>query len=220
MSTIAPYPQNLDSQAIERVAAIWDNYTAQTRRWLQWMIETDYSIDEEGIRAYFHWLNEESEYAASTICTKRQAVKKRVRWLLWDASLEVKSKVERWLTDLDHEHDTKAPSINTPEVSEDKVLTPRENADLLERTKSQRQRCFLEFLWQTGCRVSELTGVTLGRCTVQDRIVKIRVKGKGTKERWVRVTRTLFDKIIETFQGSEWLGWEFGSGQPSHSPSS
>jgi integrase/recombinase XerC/integrase/recombinase XerD len=67
----------------------------------------------------------------------------------------------------------------------------------------------------TACRVSELCGVKLRDCTVQDEKVFVRIMGKGRKERRVQIAKSLYDFIRETFRGEEWL-FETKGGKPYH----
>jgi integrase len=198
---------------IEQAAAIRDNYTYQTRHWIAWTRERGLGVNEESIREYFRFLNEESGYTAGTIRNKRQAVKKRVRQLFQNAPIEERMKIDRLLSDLDHEHDTKAPKVASDAVTEDKVLSPVEYREMLMRARTDRQRAFLRTLWDTGMRVSELTGIRLERCEVGEKVVKVRIVGKGAKERFIRIQRALYDYVRETFNGSTYL-FETQGGKP------
>jgi integrase len=177
------------------------------------MQENGHGVNEEGLKAYFRWLNEESGYAANTVRNKRQACKRRVRQLYHHASVEERIMIDRVLHDLDHEHDTKAPKTNGSAVTRDKYLTLEEYRQLLAQVKSDRQYCFLQFLWSTGARVSELTGAELRRCDVDETVVRITVRGKGSKERILKVRRDLYNRIRETFRGETYL-FETQTGKP------
>lgn len=62
----------------------------------------------------------------------------------------------------------------------------------------------VEFLFKTGCRISELINVRIIdiRC---DKQVRIRLIGKGAKERTVHIDYQLYEKITNEFQGKLYL---------------
>src|SRR5690606_16130924 len=83
----------------------------------------------------------------------------------------------------------------------------------LHGTKSARLRLFIRTLYATGCRVSELCGIRLSDCEERGEAVKIRVLGKGRKERFVRIPSDLFKEARAVFGGQEWL-FETSGGRP------
>ena len=112
-------------------------------------------------------------------------------------------KLETALHDL-NEGETKAPKIASDAIGSDKVISPLEYERLIHGARSERQRCFLLFLWVTGCRVSEMLNVKLANCEVGER-VRIRILGKGRKERFVSIPYDLYMRIDRTFVGVEYL---------------
>lgn len=196
---------------IAAAVQIQDVYTSQIRQFAKWARSTGNGLDELGIRAYFEELNR-SGLAASTICVRRAAVKRRIRQLFHDAPIEERMKIDRALSDLDHDGSTKAPKIADRSVGADKVISPAEYREMILRARSDRQRAFLRFLWTTGCRVAELAGIELDRCEQIDGAVKIRLLGKGSKERFVRIPVDLFAFVRSTFGGSRYL-FETASGR-------
>ncbi|MFA7567507.1 MAG: tyrosine-type recombinase/integrase, partial [Alkalispirochaeta sp.] len=190
---------------ITRVLAYRDNYSYQTRQWVRWMQQTGQRIDETGIREYFRWLNDDSGLAAGTIRNRRSAVKKRVRQLYADAPPETKMRIEQILTDIDADFSTAAPTVQPEPVSSDRILSPTEYREALLRCRTDRQRCFLMVLWESGMRVSEATGITLDRCELTPEVVRCRILGKGRKERTVRIRRELYDYCRDVFRGTVYL---------------
>ena len=204
-TALARLDGNTSKTLLARAEGIQDNYTGNIRAFTQWARETRHSLDSEGITEYFRYLNNESGYSSATIRVKRAAVKKRVRQLFHDESLEDRIKIDRFLADLETEPDTKAPKLNTAGISRDKVLSGSEYRELLDKCRTARQRAFIMFLYATGCRVAELAGVRLDRCEIQGVTVKIRILGKGSKERFVKIPAETFETIRETFQGTTYL---------------
>jgi integrase len=63
----------------------------------------------------------------------------------------------------------------------------------------------IEFLAQTGCRISEMIGAEVGRSRRKPRVTRITVIGKGGKQRDLRCRTDLFDRIRTEFQGQRWI---------------
>ena len=147
---------------------------------------------------------------------KRSAVKKRVRQLYKDHPLEERMKINAFLDDLDSDPATKAPKINSPAIERDMYLLHDEVKQLITIARSERQRLFIRFLYSTGARVSELCGVKLTDCVVTGNVVKIRILGKGQKERFLRISVSLYQDITALFAGGKYL-FETGGGK-SYSP--
>lgn len=211
------------SNQLQQLSQIKDNYTAQCKHWIKWVTGNNKEINSETIKEYFQYLdiaeyetrNENGEivmsrYKAKSINVMRQAVKKRVRQLFNNADTEFKMKLEHTLKEIDQE--IKKPKVNSETVEIDKVLSKQEYKDILNKCRSNRQRAFIMFLFQTGCRVNELTGITLSDCNDQGEYIKISVTGKGKKERAVRIDTDLFNFIQHTFQGKTYL-FETGPGK-------
>lgn len=64
-----------------------------------------------------------------------------------------------------------------------KSLTPEELEMLRDSCKTPRQRALLEFIFSTGCRLSEVVGVNINDINWND--CSLKVIGKGNKERMV-----------------------------------
>lgn len=197
------------SYQLQQLSQIKDNYTAQCKHWIKWVMGNNKEINSETIREYFLFLDN-AGYKAKSINVMRQAVKKRVRQLFNNADTEFKMKLEHTLKEIDQE--IKKPKVNSETVEIDKVLSKQEYKDILNKCRSNRQRAFIMFLFQTGCRVNELTGITLSDCNDQGEYIKISVTGKGKKERAVRIDTDLFNFIQHTFQGKTYL-FETGPGK-------
>jgi integrase/recombinase XerD len=203
--------QNKTSEDMLAIAeGIEDGYTYQIRHFVKWARTTGHGIDEDGIKGYFAFLDS-TNYTANTIRNKRSAVKRRVRQLFHDAPLDDRMRIDRVLSDL--EHDDPAPKINSVQVTRDRCLDAGEYRELLLHCRSDRQRAFVRFLNTTGARVSELCGIRLDQAEALGSAVKLRLMGKGRKERFVRIPSELFAFIRETFAGSVYL-FETSNGKP------
>lgn len=202
-------------QALRFIESIeGDHYGYHVRQFVSWMRERGASLSPESIIDYFADLND-SDYKAATKRIKRQAVKKRLRQLarLHGLGSEFSVNLEQFLKDLDRETRTKAPKLNGGAVTSRKLVSPEEYAKMLADARSARQELFLKFLWVTGCRISELTGIRLVHCEDQYTGVLITVTGKGNKEREIRVPHELFTSVRDTFKGRVYL-FETSAGTP------
>jgi len=197
----------------DAISSIEDGYSAHIRDFVKWLSDRD--LNNQSIIDYFHSLNESSRYAASTIRIKRAAVKARLRQLQVMGGLgsELSERLDQFLADLDRSPLTRAPKVDTAPIGNDKTLTRDEIIQLLNRTRSDRLRMFIRALYASGCRISELCNIHLDDCEDQGGAVKIRVMGKGKKERFIRLPAVLFDEIRKTFNGSTWL-FETSNGKP------
>ena len=126
------------------------------------------------VRAYLADLNEK-HYARRTIARRISALKSFYKYLVRENKLEVNpmSKVRS------PKLEKKLPVfLDQIEITE---LLEQPDTDAL----GKRDTAILELLYATGCRVSELVGLTLDRIDLNNRFVL--VIGKGNKERLVPI---------------------------------
>lgn len=83
----------------------------------------------------------------------------------------------------------------------------RKDGSMAETRKHARPEIALmiEFLWQTAMRVSEMTGIRLKDMRASGTYYRIRIMGKGGRERWAKPSRELVDRIKAFFGGSTFL---------------
>jgi integrase/recombinase XerD len=161
---------------------------------------------------YFRDLNG-TGYAANTKRIRRQAVKARLHAVI-DGRVDFNAAAafREALSRLDHSTDTRAPKVQAVPVGRDRVIE-RHDFERMLSAASVRDALLLRFMWQTGCRVSELCGARVERCEVKGPTAHVTVMGKGKKERTLRITAELFDGIRSVFGGVEYL-FETGGGHP------
>lgn len=207
------YLQNTKSvDILGFIEGIQDDYTEHVKAFTRWARASNREVDFASIRDYIIELNA-SDYAANTKRIKRQSLKKRIRQLMESAPIENYQRLDAALKKLDSDKTTKAPKINSCQVTRDMVLTIDEYHALVEKCRTRRQMAFVRFLMATACRVSETCGIKIGHCKFADDWVSIRITGKGNKERFVKVSHELFDFIQESFRGEEYL-FETDGGKP------
>lgn len=204
MQALATRQQNSSTVQVEIILNTQDNYTYHVRQFVNWLDGRE--VDPQSIIDYFTDLNARTDYSAGTKRIKRQAVKHRLRQLqaMDELGGKFSENIDQFLKDLDRQSMTRAPKVNTSEVGHEKVLGRDEYLLLLDAAPG-RLAGMLEFLWATGCRVSEMTGIRRGDVDVDDSEARIRVNGKGSKERHVRIPAALYHRIRDIYRGEEFL---------------
>jgi integrase len=193
--------------------SIKDSYTSNAKTFLAYLAETGQTLSLMALRGYYGWLDGRG-YRASTIRLKRQAALDRIRRaadIPGATTPEQRDKIEWFVHELSREYPT--PKLQHHGVGREKVLDFSDYQKVLAGCKSDRQAAFLRFLYATGCRVAEMTGVRLAICMTTNGVVYIPVMGKGRKERTVRIPEAMFEEIKATFRGSTYL-FETSNGKP------
>jgi integrase len=207
-------PHMLD---IETMGRIRDIYTEHFKDYSQFVTDRNLEVEYESIKAYFAYLNngagytlhrkggdEERRYSAGTKRIKRQAVKKRILQATENWPIDDRIRLKELLSDLDRFGETKAPTIANPAVKRDKVLT-RDEIQILIDNSSERMGLLINFMWTTGCRVNEMTTLSVSQCKVEGDKVTCTVIGKGNKERSVDITVSFYQKVRAFFAGKTYL---------------
>lgn len=89
-------------------------------------------------------------------------------------------------------------------VRPESILTDEEIEKLIRRA-DPRTALIIRFLSKTGCRVSELVGITVADVRVLDGAVEVSVMGKGHKARTVYISLEDLDAIRTTIDGKKYL---------------
>jgi len=206
-TTLVPIKPGIHYKALERKR---DSYTRNFRDFIKWL--DGRPLDYDAVKEYFTWLNESSGYSASTICVRRAAVKRRLRQYMQGLDLADPTqyaehqRFETHLRRLDSEPETRAPKLQATSVDSSKVITSEEYWRMKAVCSTPKQLVLIRFLYSTGVRISEACGVKIGHCkNLGDGTYRIRVLGKGRKQRDVRISETLFDDIMAAYGGEQFL---------------
>ena len=199
------FSEGIDRDTITRLLAeIEDNYTEDTKHFLGFLNATRQDLAYDSLRSYAAFLKRERDgkrYSARTINKRLAAAKNRIRYLMDRVDLKESQKyqLERALAEI------KGEKIASNAIGSDKVLTSEEIKVLLQSTKDRTIALLIEFLWDTGCRISEALGILLGNIETGKRVCKIRVNGKGSKERIVKISTDLLERIRSYFRSDTYL---------------
>ncbi len=157
--TIANYRRDLQS-----FAAFWQTKAQGPLLWQR--------VSALDVRAYLSYLNEQ-KYARRTIARRISALRSFYRYLVRENLLDASPLAKIHSPKLEQ----KLPVfLDEPEI--DGLLRLPDKSSL-----GKRDQAVLELLYATGCRVSELVGLTLERIDLGNRFVIL--LGKGNKERVV-----------------------------------
>jgi len=129
------------------------------------------------VRAYLAFLNEK-KYARRTIARRISALKSFYKYLVRENKLEASPIAKVKSPKLEKKLPVFLDQIEITELLELPGIDPL----------GKRDAAILELLYATGCRVSELVGLTLDRVDLQNRFVL--VLGKGNKERLIPIGHT------------------------------
>lgn len=138
------------------------------------------------IRAYLAYLNSEN-YAKRTIARRISALRSFYKFLVRENILQVSPLTKVRSPKLDK----RLPSF-LDEVEIEELLTLPDTKPL-----GYRDQALLELLYATGCRVSEVVGLTMGRIDLSNRFVI--VIGKGNKERLIPLGHTCCEAVARYY---------------------
>ena len=190
--------------------AIKNSYTADTRAFLRFLRENDMEMSIDALESYAIGLRD-SGYAAQTVnkrITGAKAVIKRV-FAQTDDARDVLAAYQ-----FDQRlRQVKKAKLNTKTVPRNKVLSGDEVRRLLGCTDvSLKVRLIMRTLLLTGLRITELCDIRAGDLQAGVDEYRVRIRGKGDKERWIEVPESLVAEIRQEFAGHDWL-FETRTGQ-------
>lgn len=168
-------------QSIERIRVLFNNFN-QTR-----------TINEDIVVNFLNYLKD--KYKPSSYNTYRSNFLQLLKSL---PVLQVIKNLERV------EKLFKRNSVKLDENKTDKTFSREELSSILGQV-NQREKLFVNFLYMSGCRVSEMLDSEIKNCKTKNNIVTITVIGKGSKERRLRIPKELHREILETFKGKKYL---------------
>ena len=217
--------QKIDTETVyQTMLAVQDSYSDHAREFVAFLRAHGHGLTQEGLAAYVASLEEirpnGRKLAAGSYNIKLAAAKARIRYLFErtpDALDVVKRlQLEQFLNSLK----PKKIAKEKRRIGREKMIPYSLIRELSASLQAQRLlpgghgiALMVEFLAATGTRVSEMLGVTLGDVTAirGKNQFKVRVLGKGRKERNVKIQEDLHKRIREHFGGTVYF-FDHGGG--------
>ena len=186
------------------------NYDGDLKLFVNFLNKRGLSINIESVKEYIKSLEEgyvtdkgeKREYAVETYNRKISAVKRGIRYLFEKSpssfDLNRKYRLEETLKQI------KLKKKASKEVNRDLLLSPKEVEKLVRRA-SYKLGLMIQFLYSSAVRVSEMTNIKLSNIKEFERYYEIRILGKGSKERRIKVKKDLVKRMKNHFQGRVYL---------------
>ena len=158
------------SKAVEgKSKGTLQNYTLTMTNFLHAVRKRDIrEITANDIRVYFHQYQQERNVSWDTIETMRHVINSFFTWAMGEGIVD--------------KDPTKHISAIRTEKKERPFLERIELEYIREACRNPREKAIIDFLFSTGCRVSEMCNVTMADVNFDKRTVFIR-NGKGRKSR-------------------------------------
>lgn len=195
------------TEAEKLISAIKPSYSREARRFLSFA--KDRGISLESYAAYILGLEDEGK-SVSTVNKHIAACRALIRRLF--ASPDI-TDVQKWKLEQAIK-EIPFRKMATRAVGSDKCLSTDE-VEILISKSPVRTALLIRFLSDTGCRISEALNIKHRDCKPENEKTWIRILGKGKKERTVRISTVLYERILDCFEGSTWI-FESRSGNQVH----
>ena len=173
------------------------SYLKEVRRFLT----QSQSLSYEDIKQYIHDLKLQG-YKPATINKHTAALKNMIRNLFSSPEITAlqQYQLDKSLSDLNQ----LVLNKNVNAVASDKLISKSELQHLIEN--SPRDLALLmEFLYLTGCRISEALSIRHRDISYSNEVCSISITGKGNKARVIRVSASLIETITSFYKGDVYL---------------
>ena len=147
------------------------NYYRILRSFFLWARKSPEDITANDIRMFIYWYKNERQICDHTLDKYREYICWFFHW----------AHTEEYLT----KDPSRAVKAIRHEVKERQALTQIELEHLRMACKTKRERALVEFMYSTGCRVSELTVVKLSDINWQEGTVHLFGKGKKHRHSYI-----------------------------------
>ncbi len=192
--SVVDYMHNEKNKNLSISPSTRNNYLVAGKQFNEFLSENDLQMDSDSIKAF---LNPE-RWKPGTLNLKRQALVNIIQNQknITGNFLKIAAVKELFKKDVKRIKTSKA-------ITRDQYLT-RDQIEKLKCVANSKLSLIIEFLFQTGCRVSELVNIKLEDMKFNG-VVKIKIVGKGAKERVVYAKPELIEQIRNVFKGQFYL---------------
>ncbi|MCZ6680959.1 MAG: tyrosine-type recombinase/integrase [Candidatus Poribacteria bacterium] len=171
-------------------------YRSIIRDYNQFLADNELHVSQVSLKRYFDEIK--GKYRAATLNLRKYALLKIIKAELGENNILMTLAIEKVFEQIDSYQMDKA--VVTAEcLTEDEVET------IIEAAQSLKTKLLVLFLFKTGCRVSEMIHVRLTDCEPTKDYIKVRILGKGNKERKVYISNELYEEIRAEYQGEVYL---------------
>lgn len=181
-----------------------ETYKAAVRDFNQFLARHALVVNEESLKLYFNEIR--GRLKAATLNLRKYALLRCIKAQLGQDSVLTGMMIEKVFEQI--------PTYRTERaVPYDKCLPETEILALLEVAPTEKTALLIQFLFKSGCRISEGLGIRLTDCHPAGRNVRIQLLGKRNKTRNIKIPWQLYDAIRQAYQGETYL-FESRSGKP------
>ena len=171
-------------------------YRAIIRDFNRFLAQNGLQLGQAALQGYFDDIN--GRYRAATLNLRKYALMKILKAQLGENNILLTMAIEKVFEGI-HSYQTDSAVAQEGCLNEDDVQR------LITVAQSVRTKLLIQFLFKTGCRVSEMINVRLPDCEPANAHVKVRIIGKGNKERKVYIPSDLYAAIRSEYRGAVYL---------------
>ena len=183
-----------------------DSYKQQIKYFFDYLEEKSFNLSFPGFVDYYNFLDKQwidGSYKTDTFNVRLCASKKAVKFLFEDSpysnDMGKEFKLDKMLSNY------KCREKESRYVSKDKYLTPAEIRTFIDNCSDKTISLLVEFLFNTACRISEVTNIRHSDISRINKHYEIVIRGKGKKSRTIPVSLELVDKIKKYYKSKTWL---------------
>jgi len=183
-----------DNEVYNVVLGLKDHYTPYTKLFVDFLKKTGKRIDSiEALKAYSTFLHEDRNgyrYNANSYNLYLSAAKNRMRILFGNtkSGLDITKRFifEKRLSEI---------KLKKTKKKVDDYISTEEYKKLIAGTEDELMKLMIEIMFTHGIRISEMLGILLTDIKEMEKYYKIRINGRGNKERSIKVKKDLIDRI-------------------------
>jgi len=170
--------------------SLYDNFINGFNKFVQGKPVSEITVNE-----YFKFLKK-SEYSPSYQRLAKVALKKAIKQTLPLGYME-NEKLDVFF---------KSIKTDRPDLSvKEKQILDKSDLKKLINNSPERIGLFIRFMYNSGCRVSEMLNAKIKNCSIDKDAVFIQIIGKGRKQGTLTISIDLFENIKAVFNSKEYL---------------